>query len=111
MFCEKCNSLVGKIEMFNYSYIRYTYVCKCGNTGTAELYRGRKPWRGHPRRTLYNEDNTYKCQACETPLFWVNEENVCNHAFDVVCKCGVEYDLIFHSKWKNLVAGVKESQK
>jgi len=101
VYCGECDLLIGKIEMYNYRYIKIIYVCKCGNIGEVELFRGDRPWLQYPKRPLYNKDNRYMCQACETPLFYVEEDNVYNFTFDVICKCGTEYDVKFKNKRGN----------
>ena len=99
--CSECGAVVGKIEKFNYQYIKYIFVCKCGNVGKAELYRGKKPWLEYPKRPLYNKENHFMCQTCETPLFYVEIDAVDNFGFDVICKCGIEYDVKFKNKWED----------
>ena len=99
VYCEKCGSIMGKIEKMNYRYLKYIFVCKCQNVGKVELYRGRRPWLTHPKRPLFNEGDNYICQNCETPLFWVNEDTVEQHSFAVICKCGLEYDMKFKDEW------------
>jgi hypothetical protein len=100
VYCEKCGSIMGKIEKMNYRYIKYMFVCKCRNVGKVELYRGRRPWLTYPKRPLYNEKNNYICQNCETPVLWVNGDTVEQYSFAVICKCGVEYDMKFKDIWK-----------
>lgn len=100
VYCEKCGLVTGKIEKMNYKYLKYIFVCKCQNVGKVELYRGKRPWLTYPKRPLYNENNNYICQNCETPLFWVKNDSVDNHTFAVICKCGVEYDMKFKNKWE-----------
>ena len=99
VYCRECGKTVGKIEIMNYKYIKYFFVCKCGNTGKVELYRGKRTALTYPERPLYNNENGYMCQNCETYLFRIENDAVSNYAFDVVCKCGVEYDEEFKNKW------------
>ena len=101
IYCSECGTVTGKIEKMNYRYIKYFFVCKCQNVGEVELYRGKRPWLTYPKRPLYNENNNYICQNCETPIFRVMEDEVDNYSFAVICKCGVEYDMKFKNKWED----------
>ena len=96
--CKECGFVTGYIYERAHKYIGYNFLCKCSNEGKIELYRGRKPKLERPKRRLYKKDNVHICPNCETPLFWVKEDAVEHYAFNVVCKCGVEYDLAYESK-------------
>ena len=99
--CSCCKRVTGRIEGINYKYIEFAFVCKCGEFGKAELYRGKHPHLSYPNRALYNKESVFICQNCERPLFWVKEDAVLNYAFNVICKCGVEYDIKFERNWKD----------
>jgi hypothetical protein len=102
VYCEKCGTTVAKIERMNYQYIKIFFVCKCGNVGKVELYRGKRQWLTYPERPLYNKENNYMCQNCERNLFSVNKDSVYNCTFYVTCGCGVEYDMEYINKWESV---------
>ncbi len=98
IFCRECGFITGYIYENNHKYINYTFCCKCGNNGKVILNRDKKVKPGHPKRQLYKRGDVHICPNCETPLLWVRRDTVAHYAFDVVCRCGVEYDLSYESK-------------
>lgn len=96
--CDKCNRVTGFIYERTHEYINYMFMCKCTNVGRAEIYRTRRPVLEYPERKLYQKENIHICPHCERLLFRVMEDAVQNYAFNVICKCGVEYDMKFYIK-------------
>lgn len=96
--CDKCGRITGFIYERTHKYINYMFMCKCSNVGRAEIYRGRRPTLEYPMRKLYQKENLHICPNCERIIFRVMDDAVQNYAFNVICKCGVEYDLKYYIK-------------
>ena len=91
--CEKCGEVTGYIYEHNHKYIKYRFYCKCGKYGNVEIIRGKRTPLKYPQRRLYQKGSEHICPNCERMLFRVEEETVLNYAFNVICRCGVEYDM------------------
>ena len=96
--CDKCGQITGFIHEGNHKYIKYIFVCKCGSVGKVEIIVDKKPKLEYPCRKIYQNGSVHICPNCERELFWVKEDMVSNYAFNVVCKCGVEYDMKYFIK-------------
>lgn len=95
--CSKCGFINGYIYEGNTEYMNYVYMCNCGEFGKIEVYRGHRPALNKPKRAAYLVDNILLCPNCERELLWVKPDSTLNYAFNMVCKCGVEYDEKFDS--------------
>ncbi len=98
VMCKNCGNVTGYIYPYNHKHIKYMFLCKCTGYGKVEISRGKKPKLLYPQRKVYQKENIHICPNCERELFRVEEESVLNYSFNVVCKCGVEYDVKYFVK-------------
>ena len=80
MFCDKCEQIVGSINVKGYRFLSFSLTCTCSNI--AMKYK-RKP---------HLKNNLMSCVDCGTPIFGIIEERVEKFSFKTECICGAKYD-------------------
>lgn len=96
VYCEDCGRLILCINEGITAYDIF-FVCKCSECSFAspsDKERGKMDKIESKKEWLEKNGDVFKCNMCRRELFKINEENINDLSFDVICTCGKRYSTI-----------------
>lgn len=96
VYCDDCGRLILCISEGITAYDIF-FVCKCNERSFAspsDKEKGRMDKIDTKREWLEKTGDVFKCTICRRELFKINEENINELSFDVICTCGKRYSNI-----------------
>ena len=88
--------IVGSINCEGYDFIDLRVICNCRTViSVNNCFAGAKPFnRENIHSILIWRDGVYTCRKCGRKILSVIDERVYNYSFNLICRCGEQYDSI-----------------
>lgn len=92
LYCDHCGENIGYLCYVTYDNFKFTYQCKCGETGCMHISFGDVSVLNHSENTLAPIKNRLCCPNDESPLLTILENKLMHYQYEIDCvKCNSKY--------------------